>query len=323
MAAIDRERLSHAGAQEVVDVEDADGLALVDHEQGRDAGRVQHFQSGRNQHAWRDDFGLARHDVGGARREQAGAHVTPQVAVGDNASELALAVDHAEAPERFLRHGDQRRAHGRVLTHQRQLLAPVHHVGNELESRTQGAAGVKHLEVVRGKPFVLQQRDRQTIADGELHGGGGGGRQAVRTRFLGARQLQHHIGLLGQCRVATRGYGDQRHLEPARIGEDVAELHALARPRCGNDGVLARDHAEIAVARLTGMHKEGWRARRGEGGRHFLANQPAFADAGDNHAAFGGSKSCYGLTKGRAQLVLECGPQRLQAFGLEVECAHG
>ena len=46
---------------------------------------------------------------------------------------------------------------------------------------------------------------------------------------LTLRQLQHHIGLLAERRLGARGDGHQRHLEAARVGDDVADLHA-SRP---------------------------------------------------------------------------------------------
>ena len=157
----------------------------------------------------------------------------------------------------------------------------------------------------------------------ELHGGRGGRRQAVRAGFLGARQLQHHVGLLGQRRVGARGDGDQRHLEAARVGQDVAELHALARPGQRHDGVVARDHAEVAVAGLARMHEEGRRAGRGEGGGDLLGHVPALADAGDDHAALGGGERRHGPAESRAQFLVERAPQALQALAFEVERACG
>ena len=143
----------------------------------------------------------------------------------------------------------------------------------------------------------------------ELHGGRGGGRQAVRAGFLGARQLQHHVGLLGQRRVGARGDGDQRHLEAARVGQDIAELDALARPGHGHDGVVARDHAEVAVAGLARMHEEGRRAGRGEGGGELLATCPLLPMPVTITRPLAAASVATALAEGRAQLLVERAPQ--------------
>ena len=45
---------------------------------------------------------------------------------------------------------------------------------------------------------------------------------------------------------------------------------------------MARDHAEIAVACLGGMHEEGRRAGRGQRGRDLVADMPGLAHARDD-----------------------------------------
>ena len=127
---------------------------------------------------------------------------------------------------------------------------------------------------------------------------------------------------LAERRVRARGDGDQRHLEPARVGQDIAELDALARPRDGDDGIVARDHAEVAVARLARVHEEGRRPRGGEGGGDLLPDVSALADAGDDHAAPGGGQHRNSRAEGLFQILVQVCPQRLQALALEVERAR-
>ena len=110
---------------------------------------------------------------------------------------------------------------------------------------------------------------------------------------------------LAKRRVAARGDGDQRHLEAARVGQDIAELDALARPGDGDDGVVGRDHAEVAVARLAAMHEECRRAGRSKGGGNLLPDVAALADAGDDHAALGGGERCNGDAEGLSQLPVQ------------------
>ena len=101
-----------------------------------------------------------------------------------------------------------------------------------------------------------------------------------------ARQQQHHVGRLGQASNARlAGDRDQRDVEPARIGDDVGELGALARIRQGEHRVAGADHAEIAVARLGGMDEQRRRAGRGEGRGDLARDMAALADAGDDEPA--------------------------------------
>jgi hypothetical protein len=61
-------------------VHDADRLALLDHEQCRNARRVDQLQRGGSKHLRRRRLGLTRHDVGGAGFHEIAAHLAPQVA---------------------------------------------------------------------------------------------------------------------------------------------------------------------------------------------------------------------------------------------------
>ena len=45
------------------------------------------------------------------------------------------------------------------------------------------------------------------------------------------------------------------------------------------------------------MNEEGWRSRRCECRRDFLADVAAFADAGDDDAALGGCETPHGLVE--------------------------
>ena len=53
---------------------------------------------------------------------------------------------------------------------------------------------MERLEVARGEALALEQRDGEAVAERELHDGRGGGREAVRAGFLGARQVKHDVG---------------------------------------------------------------------------------------------------------------------------------
>ena len=52
--------------------------------------------------------------------------------------------------------------------------------------------------------------------------------------------------------------------------------------------VVVRDHAEVAVARLGGVHEERGRAGAREGGGDLARDVPGLADAAHDHAAAAG-----------------------------------
>ena len=196
----------------------------------------------------------------------------PKITVGDHAGEPARAIDHADAAEALRRHGHDNLAHRRLERDQRQGLAFVHEVGHVLELGAERAAGVVLAEIMRREALLLEQRNRQTVAESKLHRGRGRRRQAVRAGLLRLGQLEHHVGGLAERRVLLRGDGDEAHREAARVGDDVRKLDRLAGPRQRQDDVVARHHAEVAVRGLGRVHEEGWRAGRGEGRRNLLAD---------------------------------------------------
>ncbi len=58
------------------------------------------------------------------------------------------------------------------------------------------------------------------------------------------------------------------------------------------------------------MHKERGRAGAGQGGGQFTAHMPAFAHAGDDHAAFGIQHQVAGSGKAGVQAVFQASTAR-------------
>ena len=106
--------LRGAGTQQIVKVHDANGNAGLDNEHRGDLGAVQHFEQLADELIGPHGFGTTRHHVLDAGFKQIGAHVTPQVAVGDNAEQVALVVGDADAAEALRRHLDDRLRHPRA-----------------------------------------------------------------------------------------------------------------------------------------------------------------------------------------------------------------
>ncbi len=208
---------------------------------------------------------LGHHGIDLAAQLIRRAEVTAHVAVGDDAHQLAARVDNADAAQPLLADDHDRLAHGRAGRDQRHGVAVVHDIADEMEAGAEAAAGVEDVEIFRGEAAILEQRDRQRVAEGELHQRRGRRRQAVRAGLLGARQEQHDVGLAAKRAVGGGGHGDQRNAEAARMLDDGAQFGRLAGPRQRDDDVVGRDPAEVAVACLGGCDEEGRCAGRGQG----------------------------------------------------------
>src|SRR5258707_1390150 len=103
----------------------------------------------------------------------------------------------------------------------------------------------------------FEQRDRERVADRGLHQRRGGRRQIVRTGFARPGQFEHDLRGFAERRGRVRRHRDHRDRKALRIIDEILHFRLLAGPRQRDDDVIRRDHAEIAVARLSGMHEEG------------------------------------------------------------------
>ena len=245
-----------------------------------------------------------------------------QIAVGDDPDEATALFDDADAAEALLGHRDQRIGHRLAALDQRQPFALMHDVGNILEVRAERPAGMENLEVVRGESAGFEQRDRETVAERELHRRRRRRREPVRAGLLRARQKQHNIGLFAERRLRLRRDRDQRHGKAARIRDDRLELDGLARPRQRQDQVRARDHPEIAVRRFARMHEKCGRPGRRERGRDLLPDVAALADAGDDDASLDRNETAHRLLERSGEIAVQFACELNEPFRLEVERPH-
>ena len=195
-------------------------------------------------------------------------------------------------------------------------VAGVHDVAHVLEPCAELAAGVQDAKVAGGEAASFQERDRQRVAERELHGRRRRRREAVRARLLGGRQRQADVGLAAEGAVSAGGHRDQR--DGVALGErdDRRELHGFARPGQGKDHVAVLHHAEVAVARFGGMDEGGRLARRGERRRDLARDVARLAHSGDDHPAARGCDRLHRPREGGAQAALSGLPHSL-VEGLE------
>ena len=128
-------------------------------------------------------------------------HVPPQVAVGDDADQVAI------------RHRSRqpRRSPSRLMASSASLIGvPCGTSGRSVcirsrdagQPRAQLAAGMEDAELVGGELAVLHQRDGQRIAKRQRHRGGGGG---------------HHAGVAGLGRRRAAGCATSRLAQQGRV----------------------------------------------------------------------------------------------------------
>ncbi len=122
---------------------------------------------------------------------------------------------------------------------------------------------------------------------------------------------RHDVGLPAERAVALRGHGDQRDLEALGVGDDRGEFHALAGPGERQHHVAVLHHAEIAVARLGGMHEDRGLAGRGQRRGDLAGDMAGLADAGDDRAAGRGQQHGDRLLEGFRKRTLAGRRERL------------
>ena len=177
------------------------------------------------------------------------------------------------------------------------------------------AGGMGSREILLGEAARLEQRDRQRIAHRERRRRACGGGEVQRARLGGNADVQVHRGDPRECRARIAGEGDQRDAEPLDRRHDGQDLVGFARIGQRQHRILAGDHADIAVARLAGVHEE----RRGTGARErggeLAADMPRFAHSRDDDAAAAVKTN----PASECKLVSQAGQLRAQAVDFDGE----
>ena len=308
------------GAQAIMDVQQSHRPLALDHEQGGHPGLDHgHQADSLGDGCLRaDGAGLARHYFFHAPVQQIRRHMPAQIAIGDDALQRACLARHTHAAQALGCHLDDRLAHGRPRGHQWHMIAGMHQLVDAAQLLAEMAAGVKGVKIIGGKAAPFQQGDSERIAQRQHHAGGGGGGEPQRAGFLGPRQGQHHVARLGQRAVGAAGDGNQRDAHALGIGDDVAKLRRAAGIGEGNQPILRRDHAEIAMACLGGMNEQGGGSGRGERGGDLAGDMAALAHAGDNDPALDRHQQ---IERPANPARIETGRKRRQAFGLQPQNA--
>src|SRR5690554_2797658 len=166
-------------AQQVMHVQGADRQALVvDHEKAADLAVLHDLQRLGREHALAYGLAAPGHDLLDVRIADIDVLIqgAAQVAVSEDADELAGAVGHAGQAQALAGHFQQGVAQRCLRCHQRHLLATVHDVVyQQQQASTEAAARVREGEVLGTETAGLEQSDGQRITHHQCGGGAGGG----------------------------------------------------------------------------------------------------------------------------------------------------
>jgi hypothetical protein len=153
---------------------------------------------------------------------------------------------------------------------------------------------------------------------------------AVGARFSGQASLstrrQVHVRHFGQARFRLAGHGDHGHAHALDGRDDHGQFAALAGIGNGDQHVLRRDHAEVAVGGFGRVQEQGRGTGRGQGRRDLAADVARLADARDDHAALArhhqrdGARDAVVLAQARGEFANRFALD-IQGFPGQIQCA--
>jgi hypothetical protein len=166
------------------------------------------------------------------------------------------------------------------------------------------------------KSSAEKQRDRQRVPHHQCHGGTGGRREVERAGLDFHADVEVHVGQARQGRFGLAGHGDQSRAHALDQRQDREDLGRGAGIRQRQHHVLAGDHAEVAMARLAGMHVERRRSGARQRGRDLVADVTRLAHPGDDDPPAAAEQDLAGAHEGFVQ------PLAQARDGLDLQC-HG
>ena len=196
--------------------------------------------------------------IGVARRSMRGiVERAAQVAVGVQAEQAAVGIDHRGHAQALAAHLDQRFAERRGFAHARHVVAGVHDVADvQQQAPAERAGRMRAREIFGGEAARFEQRDRERIAQRQRGGGAGGRRERERAGFGGHAGVQVHVGFARERRTGAAGHRDERVALALEHRQQRQQLVAFARVGQREHDVGVGDHAEVAVAGFARMHEE-------------------------------------------------------------------
>jgi hypothetical protein len=191
---------------------------------------------------------------------------------------------------------------------------------------------VRAREILDRKTSSVEQRQRERVAQRECRGRAGGGREPERTGLGVDARVEVDVRALRERRVLVAGERDQLRALAFQMRQQRHQLVGFAGVRDEQHDVVARDHAEIAVARLGRVHEERRRAGGSHGRGDLARDMTGLADADHDDAAAAVEQRADSSKEGSAEAPVQradCGGLRREHIAaqrertLRVETAHG
>ena len=212
-----------------------------------------------------------------------------EVAVGEDAEEGVVFIDDGDGAATGGGHGEQCVTDGCARTDVCGMFASTHEVFDfQGDGTANGACGIELGVVVQLEMAQMEHRHGQRVAKSGQSRGGRRWREIERAGFAWNRHGHDEFRAFAKARIRLLRDGDDVDAEAFDGGDDGEQFVRFAAVAEGEQRVLRRDDAEIAVHGFDRMHENGAGASRCKRGGHFLADVAAFADAGDDEFAAAG-----------------------------------
>ena len=230
-----------------------------------------------------DALGVRAHNIGGSKMLDGlvGLEHAAQVAIGDDAEYLVVAVYHDGAAKAAGGHFEDGVAYGSVGVDEGTFVLSVEVADAHVELLAEGTAGVEACKVAGGEITALDEGHGEGIAEDELGGGAGSGSKVVGAGLVFDGGIEYDVGLLRQKRVGVAYDGDEGIAEVFDQWDENLDFGGVATLGEADDHVAGLYHAEVAVDGVGGMHEECGGAGAVEGGDDFRGDVRALANTGN------------------------------------------
>jgi len=246
-------------------------------------------------------------------------HQAAEVAIREDAGELAVGGEDSGHAEFFGRHFMECGRHGRIGGYLWHGVAGVHEVFDAKKFLAEATGRVKSGEIVRLEAAAFEKRNGEGIAQSHGDRSAGGGSEVEGAGFFFDADIENNVAGAPKSGFGIASERDDRHFETLQSFEEIQDFLGFAAVGDGEESVAASKHTEVAVERFGRMKEEGRCAGAGKSGGHFAADKTRLAHASDHHAALAGKQKVDGAVK----RGVESRQEILERLGLDAEDATG